>query len=644
MAIVTAFAGQAAMAVNGVRLVQELQAGRAELARKVDQLEALAEVGEAVSSSLDPDEVLATIVHARGRAVRGRRRLDHGVRRGVRGCSGCARATAPARPSSTRCEATRIHLDETLVGRAAPRAPPIQVPDLGAGRPGPPPRRSCTTPAGARWSPSRCCARSGSSARWSSAAGRPGAFTRGDLRAAVDLRQPVGGGPDQRPPLPRAGTQRAELEVASQHKSEFLASMSHELRTPLNAVIGFSEVLLERMFGELNERQEEYLQDILSSGRHLLELLNEILDLSKVEAGQMELELTTLRRWPSAGHARCSPWCASGPVGTTSPAPSTSATGVGARSRPTSCGSSRCVLNLVANAVKFTPDGGAVTVSALARGRDLVVTVTDTGIGIAPEDQARIFESFQQGGALAPATEGTGLGLTLSRRIVELHGGRMWLDSEVGVGSTFGFSLPQPAAATAGSQPGWTRPALDDTRPAVVVIEDDPSSSELVAVHLSAAGLRPVAVRSGEEGLDAVRALRPTAVVLDIRLPGMDGWDVLQPDQGRSGARRDSGGRRVGPGGPWTRVRPRRLGLPREAGLRRGAAGCRVAGRRGPRRPGRIGDRRTLAVIDDDPMALELVRATLEPQGWRVRDVHERDAGAALADLGELPRSSSSTC
>jgi signal transduction histidine kinase len=234
-----------------------------------------------------------------------------------------------------------------------------------------------------------------------------------------------------------------ELEIASQHKSEFLANMSHELRTPLNAIIGFSEVLLERMFGELNEKQDDYLKDIHSSGRHLLSLINDILDLSKVEAGRMELEparfdvptaignAMTLVRERAQRHGIALGIDVAAEVGE-----------IVADERKFK----QILLNLLTNAVKFTPDGGRVDVLARRTADALEVAVRDTGIGIAKEDQAAVFEEFRQVGRhYTNKQEGTGLGLALTRRFVELHGGAIRLESEPGKGSTFTFTIPHKA-------------------------------------------------------------------------------------------------------------------------------------------------------------------------------------------------------
>jgi signal transduction histidine kinase len=231
-----------------------------------------------------------------------------------------------------------------------------------------------------------------------------------------------------------------ELEVANKHKSEFLANMSHELRTPLNAIIGFSEALIEKMFGEMNEKQEDYLKDIHSSGEHLLSLINDILDLSKIEAGRMELELSdfslpaalrnamTLIRERAQNHGIALELRVDPQLGE-----------IHADERKLK----QIVLNLLSNAVKFTPDGGRVELDARMNGGSVEVSVKDTGVGIAEKDQEAVFEEFRQvGHDYTTKHEGTGLGLALTRRFVELHGGTISLQSEPGKGSTFTFTLP----------------------------------------------------------------------------------------------------------------------------------------------------------------------------------------------------------
>jgi signal transduction histidine kinase len=238
-----------------------------------------------------------------------------------------------------------------------------------------------------------------------------------------------------------------ELEAASRHKSEFLANMSHELRTPLNAIIGFSQVLLQRMFGEINEKQQEYLEDILSSGNHLLSLINDVLDLSKVEAGQVELEVGTfsLREALDRGVVIVRERAVkNGITLTLDLAPDVNLVdGDERRIR-------QVVFNLLSNAVKFTPDGGRVAVTATRVDGEVEVAVADSGPGIAYEDQERIFDEFQQTEAGVEQREGTGLGLALSKRLVELHGGRIWVESEPGLGSRFAFTLPSGKADSNG--------------------------------------------------------------------------------------------------------------------------------------------------------------------------------------------------
>ena len=235
-----------------------------------------------------------------------------------------------------------------------------------------------------------------------------------------------------------------QLETANRHKSEFLANMSHELRTPLNAVIGFSEVLQERMFGELNEKQADYVNDIHSSGRHLLALINDILDLSKIEAGRMELE-------PSEFHLPAMLETALTLVRERAQRHGIRLSLEAAPDVDTVRGDERklkqVTLNLLSNAVKFTPEGGSVHLGARRNGAAIEVWVADTGVGIAPEEQGLVFEEFRQVGAdSARKAEGTGLGLALAKKFIELHGGTIRLDSAPGRGSTFTFTLPAQGA------------------------------------------------------------------------------------------------------------------------------------------------------------------------------------------------------
>ncbi len=328
----------------------------------------------------------------------------------------------------------------------------------------------------------------------------------------------------------------AELETATQHKSEFLANMSHELRTPLNAIIGFSEVLQQKMFGELNDKQDEYVDDILTSGRHLLSLINDILDLSKIEAGRMDLHLrkfvlasaienaSLLVREKAVQHNLSLDVDVDDSIGEI----------VGDERKI-----KQVVLNLLSNAVKFTPDGGRISVSARLLGDQVEVVVADTGIGISSDDQDSIFEEFRQVGKDEAKQQGTGLGLTLAKRFVELHGGSISVDSDLGRGTSFRFVLPRAAEeavedkvqspqAQPSPEAAKNRTARDDDAETILVIEDDPTTAKLLSIHLQEAGFGVVVAANAREGLDRARELTPDAITLDLLLPDSDGWSVLK--------------------------------------------------------------------------------------------------------------------
>jgi signal transduction histidine kinase/DNA-binding response OmpR family regulator len=423
----------------------------------------------------------------------------------------------------------------------------------------------------------------------------------------------------------------ADLERASRHKSEFLANMSHELRTPLNAIIGFSEVLLERLFGDLNEKQAEYVGDVVTSGRHLLSLINDIIDLSKVEAGRMDLELErfslagvlenglTMVRERASRHGITLGLSVDPDIGI-----------VEADERKVK----QVVVNLLSNAVKFTPDGGRVDVAARLATAEVQVAIRDTGIGIAPADQERIFEAFQQAGRGPRGTqEGTGLGLTLSRRFVELHGGRIWLESQVGVGSTFTFTLPlrgrvEAVDRTAPAPPARDAARLEGTGPTVLVVEDDRYAIDLLTLYLSGAGFRVAVAHDGDEGLALAHGLHPAAITLDILLPRLDGWDFLVRAKADPAIADipviivsilDARGRGLALGAADYLVKP---AGPDDvlAALRRCILRAQV-----PAKPV------TILAVDDDPVALELIRAVLEPEGYSVLTATGGQAGVALA-------------
>ena len=433
------FADQAVIAIENVRLFKELEARTGELSRSVEQLMALGEVSRAVSSTLDVETVLNTIVSRASQLA------------GAAGCSiyeydeGAEQFELRATHNydAEFVEALRaapLRKGEGLMGRAAEMREPIQIPDI-------------TQPGAYQSSVRDTLIRFGYRALLSVPLLREDQII-GSL--SFNRKAPGEFPPEVVDVLRTFATQSAlaiqnarlfreiadksrQLEAASRHKSEFLANMSHELRTPLNAIIGFSEVLAERMFGDVNDKQAEYLQDILESGRHLLSLINDILDLSKIEAGHMELEPADFDLPSAIDNALTLVRERATRRGITLGSTIDERLGlIHGDERKVK----QVLLNLLSNALKFTPEGGRIDVGARLQDGVAEVSVADTGIGIAPVDQEAVFEEFRQVGAVERKAEGTGLGLALARKFVELHGGRIWVQSEVGRGSTFTFKLP----------------------------------------------------------------------------------------------------------------------------------------------------------------------------------------------------------
>ncbi len=337
----------------------------------------------------------------------------------------------------------------------------------------------------------------------------------------------------------RAQLERAHVELAEARdaaleatrlKSEFLANMSHELRTPLNAIIGYSEILAEDAEDSGREDELADLQKIRSSGKHLLALINDVLDLSKIEAGKMEVFLETFEVAPMLDEV----------VATVRPLVAKNnnrlefrcAEGLGAM-RADLTKVRQALFNLISNASKFTSDG-RITLAVERENRDgaewLRFAVTDTGIGISPEQMNRLFQAFSQADAsTSKKFGGTGLGLVLSRRFCQMMGGDITVASEAGVGSTFTIHLPvdgaasQVAAGTAAGSEGTTAKGV----PTVLVIDDDPTARDLMQRFLEQQGLQMAEAASGQEGLRLAKELRPAVIILDVMMPGMDGWAVL---------------------------------------------------------------------------------------------------------------------
>jgi PAS domain S-box-containing protein len=304
-----------------------------------------------------------------------------------------------------------------------------------------------------------------------------------------------------------------EAERANSLKSEFLASMSHELRTPLHTMLGFTELLREEGAGSLNDKQKRFVQHVHQDATHLLELINDILDISKIESGRMDLQIESQDASELVAEA------------VQSIRPSAAAKRINLDNGITApiyiladrVRFREILLNLLTNAIKFTPKGGSVRIDYTRPRADAVqFSVKDTGIGIAKEDQVVIFDKFRQVAASTKGVrEGTGLGLAIVKRLVQMHGGETSLESEPGRGSTFSFTIPIDLS----------RPRVE---PVVLIIEDSAPARELLCSYLDPLGIHTECAVDAEEGLIKAQRIRPDAILLDLRLPGRTGWHVLE--------------------------------------------------------------------------------------------------------------------
>src|SRR2546430_587585 len=323
--------------------------------------------------------------------------------------------------------------------------------------------------------------------------------------------------------------QNREVQRATQLKSQFLASMSHELRTPLNAIIGFSDLLAEKTAGQLTEKQGRFVGHVRDGARHLLQLINDILDLSKIESGLLELHLENF------GVSEAMPEVLS----VIRPLAMAKKIHLEHAGENFSVYADRVrfkqiLYNLLSNALKFTPDDGTVRVESSGNGNLVQISVSDSGVGIRPEDQQLIFEEFRQAGETTKGMkEGTGLGLAITKRLVERQGGIIHVKSELGKGSCFTFTLPTgkgiPEVRSGVRAPdiGAADVPHEGGKPLILVVDDELPARELLASHLEGAGYTVEAVGSGAQAIEKARQLRPSAITLDVLMPGGSGFETL---------------------------------------------------------------------------------------------------------------------
>jgi signal transduction histidine kinase/CheY-like chemotaxis protein len=526
--LVTTFADQAVIAIENVRLFSELQARTRELAQSVGELRALGDVSQAVNSTLDLEVVLTTVV-AKAVQLSGTDAgaiflFDQATERFRFGYTYGMDEEIIAAISDPR-----INLARTAIGQAAERRQPLQFPDL---REEPPSMaRDITIRAGylgvlivPLLRPDHVVGALVVQRK------EPGLFSKGTVDFLQTFATQSVLAIQNARLFAELGQKSRELEDASRHKSQFLANMSHELRTPLNAIIGLTEMMVADAPRFGTEKAAEPLRRVHRAGTHLLGLINQILDLSKIEAGKLELNIESVPLAPLidevVGTARSLAEQNKNRLVVAYPKD------VG-RLRVDPMRLRQILLNLLSNACKFTKEGEvSLSAARTAMGeRDWIeFTVSDTGIGMTADQLNKIFEEFSQGdSSTARRYGGTGLGLAITRQLCRLLGGDVSVTSEIGKGSTFVVRLPAGASQLA---PQFER-ALSDIDLAarrgncVLVIDDDATARELIANHLKQAGYDVVTAAGGLEGLKTAKEIRPIAITLDVMMPDLDGWAVL---------------------------------------------------------------------------------------------------------------------
>lgn len=316
---------------------------------------------------------------------------------------------------------------------------------------------------------------------------------------------------------------KEEAERASKFKDRFLSTMSHELRTPLNAVLGFSDLLADKRYGELNERQQRFVSHINTGGKHLLKLISDILDLSKIEAGRMELSCEDLSVTNIFGEVVS----ALRPLAEKKSQTLSSSADHSLAVHADATRFKQILMNLVANAIKFTPEGGRIELMAQRLDRQVQVKVRDNGPGIPKEEQERIFDAFYRLRKSGETAEGTGLGLAITESLVKLQGGSLALESEPGQGSCFYFSLPVAASIREPHAPP-SKTARKATGVAkILLIEDDPATIHLIESQLTSSGYEVVSCSQPQRALEIAVQVQPQAITLDLLMKPTSGWEIL---------------------------------------------------------------------------------------------------------------------